>query len=270
MAQRRSQRRMQDPSTQAANGSATVRPEPELIVIARQEAGVRATAAGPRSATGAEVAGLANVFSAAGATLRPLFGASEERLAPAPALRRGPGEELPNLAVYYRVVAPEERLDELAEALREQESVEAASVKPPAELLRLNDMLPREESPPITPDLTSRQGYLASAPGALVYQRRRIVRVDLRSERLSLSGIHSGRSLWSDRGRLLAACGRGDRDDDRSRQPGRRPFILAAFGARPGHESAAADSAGAKPAIGHELLVEFPQLVRGHGSPSWR
>jgi hypothetical protein len=129
---------------------------------------------------GADVSPLADLLAAEQITLEPLFGVSEERLqrdttalTPAFADALSP----PDLSVFYRVGAPEERLDDLAERLRQQPLVEAAYVKPPAELAQtsavlelevLNNMQPRlEDAPPVTPDFTARQGYLEAAPGGI-------------------------------------------------------------------------------------------------------
>jgi hypothetical protein len=108
------------------------------------------------------------LLAAEGVTLQPLFGVREERLqAEAASLVAETGAEVPDLSVYYRVEAPDDRLEQLAERLRQLDAVEAAYVKPPAEpaQMRLNDMAPRMEEPPAhTPDFTARQGYLGPAP----------------------------------------------------------------------------------------------------------
>lgn len=143
--------------------------ERELIVIANREAGLRATDEGVASVAGAETAPLTDLLSSEGVTLQPLFGISEERLkqrlrAMAPTAQG----EVPDLSVYYRVEAPDERLDELAEQLRQHELIEAAYVKPAGEPPWLNDMAPTlEAAPAVTPDFTSRQGYLDAAPGGI-------------------------------------------------------------------------------------------------------
>jgi hypothetical protein len=143
--------------------------ERELIVIANREAGLRATDEGVASVAGAETAPLTDLLSSEGVTLQPLFGVSEERLkqrlrAMAPTAQG----EVPDLSVYYRVEAPDERLDELAEQLRQHELIEAAYVKPAGEPPWLNDMAPTlEAAPAVTPDFTSRQGYLDAAPGGI-------------------------------------------------------------------------------------------------------
>jgi hypothetical protein len=144
--------------------------ERELIVIAKPEIGLRATREGVASVEGADLTSLTDLLSAEGVTLQPLFGMSEERfLAHAASLSATTEAEVPDLSVYYRVEAPDERLEQLAERLGQLETVEAAYVKPAAELAQgLNEMVPSaEEAPPATPDFTARQGYLDAAPGGI-------------------------------------------------------------------------------------------------------
>jgi hypothetical protein len=146
----------------------------ELIVIAKSETGLRARPEGVTSVTGADVDPLRDLLASEGATLQPLFGASEERLnAEADRLATTGAEEVPDLSVYYRVEGPEERLDDLAESLRQMDGIEGAYVKPPVELaqatkaarFRLNEMTPAAAEPPAaTPNFTARQDYLERAP----------------------------------------------------------------------------------------------------------
>ena len=159
-------------------------PEPqgerELIVIAKPEAGLRATREGVVSVREANVSPLASLLASEEITLQPLFGVSEDRLRREAASLTPEFEgdvEAPDLSVFYRVVAPDERLDELADRMRKQPLVEAAYVKPPAELAEavtiasreiLNNMQPLiQDAPPATPDFTARQGYLDAAPGGI-------------------------------------------------------------------------------------------------------
>jgi Subtilase family len=142
-------------------------PRRELIVVTRPDSELRVASEGVPSARGTEVTALSEVLESEGAILRPLFGGNEQRTrAKTAALAAETGQHVPDLSVYYRAEAPEERLDELARRLRELEVVEAAYVKPMAQLPQLlNDMLPRAEEPPLsTPDFTERQGYLNAAP----------------------------------------------------------------------------------------------------------
>jgi len=144
-------------------------PPRELVVIAAPEAGLRASPTGLASAAGAEVGSLARLLESQGAALRPLFGVSEERLQHhALSLAAERDVAVPDLSVYYRVEAPDERLDDLAERLRKHPAVLGAYVKPPAELPQLNDMAPAAgEAPPATADFTARQLYLEAAPGGI-------------------------------------------------------------------------------------------------------
>ncbi len=141
----------------------------ELIVIAKRAVGLRATKEKMFSAAGADIGPLENILTTEGVTMRPLFGVSEERIRDrVTALTAETGEELPDLSVYYAVDAPDERLDELAEQLRKTDAVEAAYVKPAAELPLLNEMVPALEEPPAhTPDFSARQEYLNAAPGGI-------------------------------------------------------------------------------------------------------
>lgn len=152
----------------------------ELVVVARPDAGLRATAAGIVSATGADTGSLTSILDRHGARLEPLFGLSEDRIRRQAAGAVGPvdAEATPDLGVFYHVAAPDDQLEELAAELRASELVDAAYVKPPAEPATLvvdevvvegiNDMAPDAgDAPPVTPDFTARQGYLDAAPGGI-------------------------------------------------------------------------------------------------------
>ncbi len=148
--------------------------ESELIVVAKPEAALRAAPPGTHLETvdNADVAPLNRILSKHAALIRPLFGASEDRLvlesAEAPLTRAAKGKPAPNLSVYYRVEAPEHQLHEIAQELREHDAVEAAYVKPPSEPPLINEMAPAfAEAPTATPDFTSRQVYLAAAPNGV-------------------------------------------------------------------------------------------------------
>lgn len=156
----------QQPSAMERGGKFQAR---ELIVVAKSGAELRVTREGIASTKGVDTTPLAEVLTSEGAVLRPLFGVSENRLRDEAVSKKAPTmAEGPDLAVYYKVEAPDERLDSLAERLRRLDVVDAAYVKPAAELPRLNDMLPSKEEPPVhTPDFTARQGYLDVAPGGI-------------------------------------------------------------------------------------------------------
>jgi hypothetical protein len=148
----------------------------ELILVAKPEAGLQVRASGLSSSAGAETGSLAEVLSSHGASLQPIFGGSEERArASAAALPSADG--LPDLGLYYHVIADDAELDGLAEDLMAHDLVEAAYVKPAAALPRivaddvaelLNAMLPDpDDAPPVTADFTTRQGYLDPAPAGV-------------------------------------------------------------------------------------------------------
>ena len=156
----------------------------ELIMVGEPDAELRVSPTSARSLTGAELGDLAEIAADPAVVIRPLFGASEERVLASdtaattdvPVGADGSGPTLAaEMARFYHVEAPDDRLDELAEQLRASPSVAGAYIKPPADLPvraetleRLNEMAPAaEDAPPATPDFTSRQGYLDAAPGGV-------------------------------------------------------------------------------------------------------
>ncbi|HLL47996.1 MAG TPA: S8 family serine peptidase [Longimicrobiaceae bacterium] len=162
------------PRVPRQNGAAQQDAPRELVVVARDGAGLRARTGGLEVASvgDADVAPLGRLLQSAGVRLVPLFGASEERVLRArEAVADATGATPPDLSIFYRVEAPDAQLDELAEALRDQDAVEAAFVKPPAVpavLDELNDMAPAaDEAPPATADFTARQTYLDAAPAGV-------------------------------------------------------------------------------------------------------
>lgn len=150
---------------------------PELIVVAKPDAGLRARHDGVASVQDADVSAFNAVLGSANAHIEPLFGLNEERLKQAATpLMPEPAEDP---SIFYHIQAPAEELERLAARLNELEVVEAAYVKPAAELAVAlmedlveeeddafrNPMMPRaDEAPPATPDFVSRQGYLNAAP----------------------------------------------------------------------------------------------------------
>lgn len=156
--------------SETANLSANSKGTPlerELVVLAQPDLGLRAGREGVASFTGANIGSLVNLLTSEGLVLEPLFGLSEERLqVQAASLAAETGAKVPDLSVYYRIEAPDERLDDLASRLQQIEGIEAAYVKPPTEPaeFKLNDMPPQSEEPPVvTPNFTARQNYLGPA-----------------------------------------------------------------------------------------------------------
>ena len=143
----------------------------ELIVIARQDFGLRATADGLTSATGADTQDLEQVLAAEGAVMRPLFGSSEGQVAAALSGLAADADaaDVPDLTLYYHVDAPDESLDALAERLRVMDGIETAYVKPAVEPpMWAEDAVPSADEPPAaTPDFSPRQIYLNAAPAGI-------------------------------------------------------------------------------------------------------
>jgi hypothetical protein len=107
----------------------------ELIVKIQQKAKLRSTNEGLTAAAGVNINQLTHLLGAENVTLKPLFKVSEERLNhEAEILAATSSEKVPDLSVYYKVEAPNERLEQLAESLRQLEVVEAAYVTPADEL----------------------------------------------------------------------------------------------------------------------------------------
>ena len=164
-------RRPQRPSDD--NTSDLPRTPRELVVLAKAQASLRATPSGIESASGANVSALSRLASEEGIELRPLFGMSEERMASrVENVAANTADAVLRMPDFYHVEAPEDQLDELASKLLATDVVDAAYVKPPAELAVdaevLNDMTPRvDAAPAATPDFTPRQIYLNAAPDGI-------------------------------------------------------------------------------------------------------
>jgi hypothetical protein len=142
----------------------------ELIVVAKPAAALRSRRGGAevQSMSGANIRALARLLGE-DVRLVPLFGSEERLIARAATSAAEAGRGGPDLSVFYRVEAPDDRLEELAEQLRRQEAIEAAYVKPAAEPPGINDDLPAdpEEAPSATPNFVSSQVYLGAPPGGI-------------------------------------------------------------------------------------------------------
>lgn len=149
----------------------------ELIVMAAPQAQLRATPEGVPTSEVLDASPLQSLLASEGVSLEPLFGVSEERLVrEAESLAPSTDAKVPDLSGFYAVRAEDERLEGLAERLLQQETIEAAYVKPPSSppvaydpsQEARNDMLPDAAQPPATtPDFSPRQGFLYTAPGGI-------------------------------------------------------------------------------------------------------
>jgi len=161
MAQRRTRKTAKRTKAVVAGVAA----DPELVVVMRPQAAFRASAGRFMSATGEKVTDVAKVLARHGATMKPIFGPTEERVMARQAAHSMAAQApMEDLSVFYKVEVPEGRLAQLQAELARNELVEAAFVKPGVELPRINDMAAApEEPPPATPDLSARQIYLNAA-----------------------------------------------------------------------------------------------------------
>ena len=140
----------------------------ELVIMMKPEVRLRAGATGMESLAGADVSPLVSLFDAAGAKVKPLLDATEDRLERTHAALAATGVHVPPLAHYYRAHAADDKLDALAAALAASPLVSAAYVKPAAALAGLNDMAAKNTpAPSTTPDFSARQLYLDPAPGGV-------------------------------------------------------------------------------------------------------
>lgn len=151
------------------DGGAPASP-PELIVVTRTESAMRASAGRFEALSGEPTDTLASILADNGAQMVPLFGGTEERVIAASAtLDYADPSAAVDLSNFYKIEAPENKLESLQSDLFAQDLVDGAYVKPGAEPAAfLNDMAPTsDEAPPASPDFSSRQGYLDAAPGGV-------------------------------------------------------------------------------------------------------
>lgn len=161
-----------NPPEQAAQAGTI--PKGELIVVAKQDVGMRSTPAGVSSTKGADTSSLQKLLKDKKISLSPLFGKSEEALIGEPGARgSSPDSEDLHQHLFYYLDAPEEQMEEIRERLLEDELIDGAYIKPYGEPPTAPDseepqgteVMEAEEGTPATPpDFTSRQGYLNAAP----------------------------------------------------------------------------------------------------------
>lgn len=134
----------------------------ELIVVAKSGTGLRVKGDSVFSSAGKDVSGLSKFLASEGLKLKQLFETDPSQFASNSGATTG---MVPHLSVFFGIEAPDERLDDLAEQLRQMDVIEAAYVKPALQPACIELPLPQQEEPPQqTPDFTPRQGYLNPAP----------------------------------------------------------------------------------------------------------
>jgi len=147
----------------------------ELVIFMSAESAPLALPGGLEGLSTVIDSALLDVMAQEGVAIHPLFAplSSADR---SPSLdSEGASDAAPaaELQRFYYVEAPDDKLEGLAERLRNTPSVVAAFVKPPAEPAAvprdlLNPMQPQVAAPPAqTPDFTPRQGYLDAAPDGI-------------------------------------------------------------------------------------------------------
>src|SRR5688500_12897740 len=107
---------------EASSPALPVNEERELIVVTTPAAGLRAARDGVTSVAGADVDPLNAVLNESGATMVPVFG-NEDRVARTLSASGAMFEvpQVANLTSFYRVVADDEKLDDIAGRLLETE-----------------------------------------------------------------------------------------------------------------------------------------------------
>ncbi|TQK43498.1 subtilase family protein [Streptomyces sp. SLBN-118] len=264
--------------------------EPELIVVARAEARLRAGTDRVRSASGADISALNMFLSDEQLALEPLFGNEERTRSALPSPPAGPPGRgtMPDLSLFYRVRGGGDRARELTARLAALPEIETAYVKPGAMPARTAPQGPAvaplteeakrlKEGAPATADYTGRQGYLLPAPeGVDAYwswqrpggsgQGVTVVDVEgawqLGHEDLAdkLAGIVVGNPVqdvaWRNHGTAVLGVIGGDRDEKGI--TGIAPEAVTAAASFQGLGSAAAIHAAAERlSAGDILLVEL-------------
>jgi hypothetical protein len=149
----------------------------ELIVVARPEADLRVPRGqAPSGAASANISSLTSLLKSANCELKPLFGASEERVASwvSPSVHAAAPDH-PDPALFYTLRGNLKNREKLIEDLLNEPSILGAYYKPPGEppemeRVKSKDSLPDaplDLRPSPTPSFESRQGYLDPAPGGI-------------------------------------------------------------------------------------------------------
>lgn len=163
----RSTKRTRAPS---AGGDSPPPAAPELVIVTREDAAMRASAGRFEALSAESTKSLGALLGDYGAEMTPIFGPTEERIIAASRdLIAAESAWQMDMSRFYQVTAVVDKLDAMRDDLIKLDLVDGAYVKPGAEPAAfLNDMAPTpQEAPPATPDFTARQGYLDAAPGGV-------------------------------------------------------------------------------------------------------
>ncbi|WP_189031088.1 S8 family serine peptidase [Paenibacillus albidus] len=102
--------------------------------------------------------------------LLPLFAREPEAETETVDMTAEMAEAIEGLHNFYRVDAPEDKLDQIAEKLRQDSRIQGAYVRPEPEIPRPVALEPEKDVSPLpsaTPDFGERQGYLNAAPAGI-------------------------------------------------------------------------------------------------------
>jgi hypothetical protein len=158
------------------------RSAPELVVVLKPGSPtLRAMTEGPAIAAEAaadpSVASIQSILAKSGASMHPMFAASDAAPSIQNELAATRGRDGDDLSRYFHVAAPESQLEGLASELRAQPSVDAAYVKPAGEppvmaisvsrTMPIGPPMPAAPAPGVSPDWTHEQGYLDTAPAGI-------------------------------------------------------------------------------------------------------
>jgi hypothetical protein len=143
---------------------------PELVVVAKPEVRLRATSEGLKSLTSTPIESIEAILASENATLRPLFGLSQELLERWTGQAGDSAVDGLNPSNFLKVVAPEEKLESLADRFRGSPLVDAAYLKPQVELAMIDPRIniqPGSTPTETTKDFTKYQTYLEAGPGGI-------------------------------------------------------------------------------------------------------
>ncbi len=135
----------------------------ELIITVAPEAGLRVSEEGLWSLTDASIQELEEMLAAANARLKPAFGLSEDFAKE----RMSSVLEWDDPSLFYRVIADEQRLEQIASRLLHLSIVDSAFIKPGAELPLIYEPVPAMRDALLTLrgcDFTHLQEYRGPAP----------------------------------------------------------------------------------------------------------
>lgn len=159
----------------------------ELIVIVKEDSGIRATPSNIRSVDGADTSSLEKLLKSNKIALTPLFGKNEESILRESATANGKSNEQENVDetrghLFYYVDAPDAQLEELRDKLLAEDLIDGAYIKPYGEPPIAPDLddnnVSRDASssfpdniedgaPAMPPNFIARQIYLNSAPAGI-------------------------------------------------------------------------------------------------------